>query len=170
MYKHGFAARATRTGLYLIWCAMRARCTNPRVKSYRNYGGRGIRVRPEWDDFERFRADMGPRPPGTMLERIDNNGDYGPHNCRWATRSEQMRNRRPLRVRNLAGLRSGFLTVLSLHSRTSRRIVWECRCDCGEHVFVRSDHLKGKTKSCGCLQRRRASEVLRRNRNAHVQQ
>ena len=89
--KHGF----NRTPTYVSWCAMRARCTNSTLKSYRNYGGRGISVCERWEAFEAFLADMGERPAGKSIDRIDVNGNYEPANCRWATASEQRRNQRP---------------------------------------------------------------------------
>jgi len=80
---------------YKSWQDMRARCNRKNHRNYHNYGGRGITVDPLWNTFERFIADMGPKPtPDHTLERIDVNKGYGPDNCRWATKSEQYRNMR----------------------------------------------------------------------------
>lgn len=83
-----------RSSTYRSWRSMWARTTNPNAPDYERYGGRGIKVCERWKTFENFYLDMGDRPHDHSLDRMDNDGDYTPNNCKWSSRTEQQRNRR----------------------------------------------------------------------------
>jgi hypothetical protein len=94
----------THSSEWYTWKDIKQRCRNKTDNDYAAYGGRGIRVCDRWaDDFAAFLADMGPRPPGRSIDRINNDGDYEPGNCRWATLAEQNRNRRSTRSVTIDG-------------------------------------------------------------------
>jgi hypothetical protein len=88
MIKHGGYLDPT----YTVWRNMNARCNNPKNPKYSRYGGRGIKVVERWRSYATFIADMGPRPEGLCLERIDNDGNYDPSNCEWATYTQENNN------------------------------------------------------------------------------
>lgn len=99
---HGMA----KTPEYGTWKRMKNRCYNPNYPMFRHYGGRGITVCDRWlDNFENFYNDMGAKPKGYSLDRVDNNGNYTPENCRWATNAEQAKNKQATRYYTFKGKR-----------------------------------------------------------------
>jgi hypothetical protein len=100
MPTHGDSRNGTRTPEYMAWQSMNNRCRNPAHPNFKYYGKRGITVCNRWsNNYENFLADMGRRPtPGHSLDRINNDRGYEPLNCRWATRTQQMRNRQPRKL------------------------------------------------------------------------
>lgn len=93
--RHGHARHGKVTREFRTWDAMRQRCLNPKDQKYKDYGGRGIKICQRWlDSFENFLADMGPKPKGLSIDRRDNDGNYTPKNCRWATPLQQRHNQR----------------------------------------------------------------------------
>lgn len=99
------------TGAYKSWCSMLQRCVNTKNPYYSNYGARGITVCNDWRDFQNFYRDMGPRPIGSSIDRIDGNGNYEPGNCRWADRVTQQNNTRRNRL-------------IECHGKTQSIAIW----------------------------------------------
>ena len=97
--KHGMHGTAT----YISWRHMRHRCLSPKSNKWDYYGGRGITICERWSTFENFYLDMGERPKGKTLDRIDNDGNYCPENCKWSTAEEQVNNRRNTVILELNG-------------------------------------------------------------------
>ncbi len=101
---NGVTHGGCHTEAYKSWQKMKSRCENKADRGYQNYGGRGIVVCERWQSFAMFLEDMGERPAGMSIDRIDVNGNYEPRNCKWATRFEQARNKRTNRILTVNGV------------------------------------------------------------------
>ncbi len=118
-YKHGGASRTKgRDRIYSVWVAMRQRCNDPNDQQYKDYGGRGIFVCKEWDDFSQFLKDMGERPENMQIDRIDNDGNYCKENCRWADITLQANNRRTTRIHVIDGIKVKNTELMKLLGMT----------------------------------------------------
>lgn len=93
-YKHGYSSpNHPQFHMHYIWCSIKQRCNNPKVKNFHRYGGRGIKICPQWENnFEQFVIDMGEIPKGYSIDRIDNNQGYFPENCRWVNKEDNCNN------------------------------------------------------------------------------
>jgi hypothetical protein len=143
--------------LYKAWLGMRNRCTNPRNSSYARYGARGVFVCDRWNaDFWHFIADMGERPPGTTLDRIDPAGSYSPGNCRWADAKTQRMNitdagRKRQKEGARAGMKRRWASVVKTHCRRG-------------HPWVDSNIYVKKNGDRSCLTCRRQDDRERKRR------
>ncbi len=155
-WRHGHTVSRQHSRTYDSWANMIARCTQVNHHKYPRYGGRGIQICQRWrDSFSNFLSDMGERPNGKTLDRFPNNdGNYEPGNCRWATPKEQSANKDSGLI-DLQGQRFGRLVaVKSMGCGESGGALWFCQCDCGESKVILGSSLRtGRTRSCGCLRR-----------------
>lgn len=94
MKSHGHTKNRSKSPTYYTWTSMKDRCNRESYFLYKNYGGRGITYCEEWETFDKFLTDMGERPDGLTLDRLDVNGNYCPENCKWSNKFDQARNRR----------------------------------------------------------------------------
>jgi hypothetical protein len=135
--------------LYRTWADMRQRCSNPLKSNYQYYGGRGIRVCERWDlSFPDFLADVGERPDGTTLDRINPDGDYEPQNCRWAPKITQANNTRFNRLL----IHGGLVKTLAEWAR---------------ETGIREATIRRRIDVCGWTADRALTNPIRRNRRWH---
>ena len=131
-YRHGHCKNGKRSATLSIWTGMMRRCYEENCKSYKDYGGRGIKVCSRWHEFKNFLEDMGERPPNLTIERIDNFGNYAPGNCKWIPKAEQNVNQRSNRVVEINGIKKPLvvwcrdlkLNYYTVHSRITK-LKWE---------------------------------------------
>lgn len=122
--KHG----KRKTRIYGIWAGMKQRCLNPSNQKYKNYGGRGIEICNRWMNFENFYKDMGDPPIDYSIDRIDNDGNYEPSNCKWSTNIEQSNNTTTNRVIEFYGLKltiAQWSRMINISARTLRARLFE---------------------------------------------
>lgn len=133
--------RLSHTRDYYVWQGMKARCNNPKHKSFNDYGARGISVCERWaHSFENFISDMGPRPAGHTIDRTDSCGNYEPSNCMWASRMRQNNRKRNIRMAEWRGQKMSVRDICRMSNTTMRptAVIW--RLDQGwtleEALFV----------------------------------
>lgn len=137
--------RASHTDTYRIWSGMKTRCYNKNAKTYHFYGAKGIKVSEEWHVFENFLHDMGPRPEGYAIDRINPSQGYSKENCRWISKKENC-SRQNNRLIDMAGKIVGKWTVLHRDTNYMHKshAYWMCRCECGTVSSVAGSVLRKK--------------------------
>lgn len=125
--KHGNTSNGVISPTYHSWSSMRSRCSSQKSRCFHRYGGRGITVCDRWNDFRNFLSDMGERPVGTTLHRIDNDKGYSPDNCKWATPKEQMSNRSVPKFRKPKSRRLPNNRLIKIGDETLALVEWSER-------------------------------------------
>lgn len=137
------------TAIYKIWVGMITRCYNPKVKIYKYYGGRGIQVSESWQNFENFYRDMGERPSGLQIDRIDNDKGYTKENCRWVTAKENNAANKGDLKDSMPGKKFGKWLVISKVNHKAGHWYYLCRCECGtEGIKAGGELRRGRTTQC----------------------
>ncbi len=136
-----------------IWRGMIGRCHHPHNKDYKGWGGRGIIVCDRWRyNYKNFLADMGRSPEKKSIDRINNDGNYEPGNCRWATNKEQSNN---IRIKDISGSKFGMWSVICYTSEKKPGAHYICKCDCGTVKIIEATSLRaGRTTKCSLCQYR----------------
>ena len=169
-YRHGM----THTNIYRIWSGIISRCYNSKVKIYKYYGGRGIKVCDSWLDFMNFYKDMSDRPKKMQIDRIDNNGNYEPNNCKWVTARENNPYLKGDVPDNMPGKRFGKWVVIEKVCHKPGHRYYKCRCDCGTEKIIcggdlrrksTTQCLKCKNKEHGIKHKGWNERIKRRNKN-----
>ncbi len=134
---HGHTKGRYPSPTYYSWVSMWQRCTNPNNKHFKDYGGRGIKICERWRQFGTFLEDMGVRPTGLTIERIENAKGYEPGNCAWETQKVQSRNKRTNRIYTVAGITGCILELCEHFGISFSTVSWRLRRNWSpEHAFT----------------------------------
>lgn len=176
-YRHGYTFGGIIPREYKIWVGIRKRCLNPKDEAFKYYGGRGIKICDSWlASFENFFKDMGKSPPGMSINRKNNDGDYCPENCAWATAKEQNNNSRNCHLITFNGITKN-VTAWAVEVGIKTRILqwriykgWTIERALQSPAFKNNDHIRGegnvKSKLTDLIVRKMRSEYKPYNRTA----
>lgn len=142
---HGHSKKNSSSATYTTWSSMIARCLNKKTERFPRYGGRGIKVCDRWLDFRNFLADMGEKPEGKSIDRINNNGNYEPSNCRWATVAEQVSNKSTTRKITFYGKTHTYAEWSRITGIPSSTLYNRVQAGCSpEQILSKTYHRNGR--------------------------